>query len=438
LVKTGHPEVTMENCSPSVMKRLSKEVRDLVQQPPEGIRVHFDDAKLTDIHAVIDGPVDTPYCGGRFHIRLVMGHSFPQEPPKGYFLTKIFHPNIATPSGEICVNTIKRDWTPDTGLRHLLLVIKCLLIVPNAESALNQEAGRLLLEDYAEYFSRARLFTEVHALQNPAVAAGFEPMEAGDNAVLRDANDNAIASVAASSTAAGTSGLAKRPLAQPAGPAAKKSKKALKPAMSTSPANPDEDPLLQQLNRLLDIQQSAGLLAQLANAKTDAEKERILFARVLRPQLALPPSFTSPHMPPLSPEERRVRVVMDSCAFKACLSCVAGGALGAFFGLFTASIDPMSTVVPGAETPSTRQVLREMGSRMVSYGKNFAVLGIMFASTECALEVVRAKNDLLNGTGAGAIVGGVLGFRAGLKAAGAGAAGFAAFSTAIDWYMKHR
>ncbi|PAA84559.1 hypothetical protein BOX15_Mlig024101g3 [Macrostomum lignano] len=82
---------------------------------------------------------------------------------------------------------------------------------------------------------------------------------------------------------------------------------------------------------------------------------------------------------------------MDSCAFKACLSCVAGGALGAFFGLFTASIDPMSTVVPGAETPSTRQVLREMGSRMVSYGKNFAVLGIMFASTECALEVVRAK-----------------------------------------------
>lgn len=42
--------------------------------------------------------------------------------------------------------------------------IKCLLIHPNPESALNEEAGRLLLEDYAEYASRARLLTEIHAM----------------------------------------------------------------------------------------------------------------------------------------------------------------------------------------------------------------------------------------------------------------------------------
>jgi len=39
----------------------------------------------------------------------------------GFFLTKIFHPNIAT-SGEICVNTLKKDWNPGLGLRHVLLV----------------------------------------------------------------------------------------------------------------------------------------------------------------------------------------------------------------------------------------------------------------------------------------------------------------------------
>ncbi|KVI08979.1 Ubiquitin-conjugating enzyme, active site-containing protein, partial [Cynara cardunculus var. scolymus] len=38
-----------------------------------------------------------------------------------YFLTKIFHPNIAT-NGEICVNTLKRDWKPSLGLRHVLVV----------------------------------------------------------------------------------------------------------------------------------------------------------------------------------------------------------------------------------------------------------------------------------------------------------------------------
>ena len=39
----------------------------------------------------------------------------------GYFLTKIFHPNIAN-NGEICVNTLKKDWNPTLGLRHVLLV----------------------------------------------------------------------------------------------------------------------------------------------------------------------------------------------------------------------------------------------------------------------------------------------------------------------------
>lgn len=41
--------------------------------------------------------------------------------------------------------------------------IKCLLIVPNAESALNEEAGKLLLEEYDHYFQRAQMITEIHA-----------------------------------------------------------------------------------------------------------------------------------------------------------------------------------------------------------------------------------------------------------------------------------
>lgn len=41
--------------------------------------------------------------------------------------------------------------------------IKCLLIVPNAESALNEEAGKLLLEQYDDYSKRARMMTEIHA-----------------------------------------------------------------------------------------------------------------------------------------------------------------------------------------------------------------------------------------------------------------------------------
>ena len=71
----------------------------------------------------------------------------------GFFLTKIFHPNVSS-RGEICVNTLKKDWKSDLGLKHILLTIKCLLIVPNPESALNEEAGKLLLERYDDYCAR--------------------------------------------------------------------------------------------------------------------------------------------------------------------------------------------------------------------------------------------------------------------------------------------
>lgn len=45
----------------------------------------------------------------------------------------------------------------------LLQTVKCLLIYPNPESALNEEAGRLLLEQYQDYFSHAKMMTEIHA-----------------------------------------------------------------------------------------------------------------------------------------------------------------------------------------------------------------------------------------------------------------------------------
>lgn len=38
-----------------------------------------------------------------------------------------------------------------------------MLIAPNAESALNEDAGKLLLDDYKDYAKRARLYTNIQA-----------------------------------------------------------------------------------------------------------------------------------------------------------------------------------------------------------------------------------------------------------------------------------
>ena len=102
---------------------------------------------------------------------LRLGSEFPAAPPKGKFLTKIFHPNVS-PEGEICVNTLKRDWKPEHTLAHVLQVIRCLLIVPFPESSLNEEAGKLFMESYDEYAKRARMLTAVHASSGGSSSSG--------------------------------------------------------------------------------------------------------------------------------------------------------------------------------------------------------------------------------------------------------------------------
>lgn len=110
---------------------------------------------------------DTPFHGGIFRCKLVIDGDFPNKPPKGYFLTKIFHPNVAQPSGDICVNTLKRDWNPAKwSLAHIFSIIKCLLIVPFPESSLNEEAGRLFMESYDDFYNQAKLYTKIHAKPN--------------------------------------------------------------------------------------------------------------------------------------------------------------------------------------------------------------------------------------------------------------------------------
>ncbi|KAK0201153.1 ubiquitin-conjugating enzyme/RWD-like protein [Desarmillaria ectypa] len=148
--------------SPAALRRLMRELLELKKSPPEGIRVQTSDDDMLDVVGLIEGPEGTPYAGGYFRVKFKFTEEFPAAPPKCWFATKIFHPNVSA-AGEICVNTLKKDWKSTYGIGHILVTVKCLLIYPNPESALDEEAGKLLLENYQSYCDRAKLITSVHA-----------------------------------------------------------------------------------------------------------------------------------------------------------------------------------------------------------------------------------------------------------------------------------
>ena len=86
------------NVPPRVLNMLAKQQALLARNPPPGVIFYQDeDGDVLNIQADIVGPVETPYHGGVFRCKLVIDGEFPAKPPKGFFLTKIFHPNVAQP-----------------------------------------------------------------------------------------------------------------------------------------------------------------------------------------------------------------------------------------------------------------------------------------------------------------------------------------------------
>ncbi|KAI1765905.1 mitochondrial import inner membrane translocase, subunit Tim17/22 [Hypoxylon sp. FL1150] len=160
------------------------------------------------------------------------------------------------------------------------------------------------------------------------------------------------------------------------------------------------------------------------------------------------PAGSSPY-DPNDPNIKRVNAMMESCFGKAAVSGVMGFGMGGLFGMFMASMSydtPFHTAGSQGGMPQSvaslpwRQQLKvgfkDMGSRSYSTAKNFGLVGLMFAGIECGIEGYRAKNDMLNGTAAGCLTGGILARSGGPTAVAGGCAAFAAFSAAIDAWLR--
>ncbi|KAF5337995.1 hypothetical protein D9758_014336 [Tetrapyrgos nigripes] len=191
----------------AAMRRIVREVTNLKKNPPEGIRVQTSEENIYDITGIIEGPEGTPYAGGYFRVKFRFTEEFPAAPPRCTLITKIFHPNVSS-SGEICVNTLKKDWKSTYGIEHILVTVKCLLIYPNPESALDEEAGKLLLENYESYCSRAKLITSVHAtprvrpveFDTPSVSSSKSTTPESKSTLASEASGSGSASITAVST----------------------------------------------------------------------------------------------------------------------------------------------------------------------------------------------------------------------------------------------
>jgi ubiquitin-conjugating enzyme E2 S len=73
----------IESLNPRVIKQVLKELKEIDQETLEGIKLELHDDCIDEVFAWIQGPQSTPYEGGWFKIKLILGNEFPEVPPKG-------------------------------------------------------------------------------------------------------------------------------------------------------------------------------------------------------------------------------------------------------------------------------------------------------------------------------------------------------------------
>lgn len=139
-----------------------QETERLVSDPVPGITALPHDDNMRYFSVSINGPEQSPYEGGVFKLELFLPEGYPMAAPKVRFLTKIYHPNIDR-LGRICLDTLKKNWTPALQIRTLLLSIQSLLTSPNPDDPLDNEVAEKWKKDEANAIETAKEWTARYA-----------------------------------------------------------------------------------------------------------------------------------------------------------------------------------------------------------------------------------------------------------------------------------
>jgi ubiquitin-conjugating enzyme E2 D/E len=116
--------------------------------------------------ATINGPDEMPYTNSVFELDIVFPSDYPFKPPHIHFMTKMFHPNIQSQDGNICLDTLSYNWSPGLGMGQVLLMIISLLTDPNVDDPLNGEAANMKKQNPEQYNRKVRDMVVKHALKH--------------------------------------------------------------------------------------------------------------------------------------------------------------------------------------------------------------------------------------------------------------------------------
>jgi ubiquitin-conjugating enzyme (huntingtin interacting protein 2) len=153
-------------------RRVQKELGDIERDPAAGIVLVRDPSNSSHITGTIKGPDDTPYAGGLFSVDILIPSEYPMSAPKMKFLTKIWHPNVSSVTGAICLDILKDQWSPALTLKTALLSLQALMCAPEPSDPQDAEVANMYTRNYEQWKTTASFWTQTYAADPSSPSAG--------------------------------------------------------------------------------------------------------------------------------------------------------------------------------------------------------------------------------------------------------------------------
>lgn len=163
----------MANIAAQRIKREFKEVIKSEELAKCAIKVELVNNSWTELRGEIAGPPDTPYEGGTFVLEIKVPETYPFNPPKIKFVTKIWHPNISSVTGAICLDILKDQWAAAMTLRTVLLSLQALLSAAEPNDPQDAVVAKQYRANSEMFHRTAKHWTNVYA-GGPHVNAEFD------------------------------------------------------------------------------------------------------------------------------------------------------------------------------------------------------------------------------------------------------------------------
>lgn len=163
---------------PRELKRLEKELSDIrALATDSSVKADAVDGDLTHWKGCMNGPEETPYSGGVFYIDIQIPPDYPYNPPKMKFDTKIWHPNISSQTGAICLDVLGKEWSPALTIRTALLSIQALLSAPEPDDPQDAEVADMYKNNRDLFLQTAKHWTETFASESAAKSGEDEKIK---------------------------------------------------------------------------------------------------------------------------------------------------------------------------------------------------------------------------------------------------------------------